>query len=58
MKEQSCEEGITCGMLLNRSTWSERVEPGNTSPPIAMPAKVSMHIQNLHEPKIEIKCSW
>lgn len=27
----------TCGMLLNRRTWSERVDPGNTSPPIAIP---------------------
>lgn len=25
-------------MLLNRQTWSESVEPGNTSPSIAIPA--------------------
>lgn len=24
-------------MLLNRKTWSESVEPGKTSPPMAMP---------------------
>jgi hypothetical protein len=31
------KEIFTCGMLLNRKTWSDRVEPGKTSPPIAMP---------------------
>ena len=30
----------TCGMLLNRKIWSERVEPGNTSPPIAIPVQL------------------
>ena len=30
----------TCGMLLNRRMWSDRVEPGKTSPPIAIPKHV------------------
>lgn len=34
-------EKNTCGMLLNRKTWSERVEPGKTSPPMAMPIAIS-----------------
>lgn len=27
----------TCGMLLKRRMWSDRVDPGKTSPPIAIP---------------------
>ena len=35
-----CVNHKTCGMLLNRKIWSERVEPGNTSPPIAIPVQL------------------
>lgn len=31
------KQKYTCGMLLNRKTWSESVEPGKASPPMSMP---------------------
>lgn len=45
---------FTWGILLNRRTWSERVEPGNTSPPIAIPKEFQEHTQIL-QPCLNIK---
>lgn len=45
---------ITCGMFSNRRIWSERVEPGKTSPPIAMPKTNTSAMFAL----VEITKSW
>lgn len=46
----------TCGMLLNRRMWSDRVEPGKTSPPIAIPEYLTGIFKRVYSSCINFTC--